>query len=205
MGSPYIQMRSGRYYHYGSDANFVSVKDIADHLSKINRFAGATSEFYSVAQHSVFVSELVEDDGGDAETIKRALFHDAHEALMSDLPTPFHRYVVSKMKTFVLERYGEITDFDAIKITKDEMDRDIFRSIGLSAATPLDQKQAIKRADNIALVTEAAQLVNSSAHWLREVGVEASTRVLIPLSPEAAKHDFLRRYREIESKNYEAA
>src|SRR5271157_4777165 len=41
----------------------VSINDIAAHLSKICRFAGATTQFYSVAQHSVLVSQALKKYG----------------------------------------------------------------------------------------------------------------------------------------------
>jgi 5'-deoxynucleotidase YfbR-like HD superfamily hydrolase len=47
---------------------------------------------YSVAQHSVIVSELVEQRGGDAEDAFAALMHDATEAYLGDMPHPLkHR------------------------------------------------------------------------------------------------------------------
>jgi uncharacterized protein len=45
---------------------------------------------YSVAQHSVIVSELVERRGG-AEDAFAALMHDATEAYLGDMPHPIKR------------------------------------------------------------------------------------------------------------------
>ncbi len=53
----------------------VSIKVIATVLSRIPRFGGHTKEFYSVAQHSVLVANLVHDS-----MAPYALLHDAHEA-----------------------------------------------------------------------------------------------------------------------------
>jgi hypothetical protein len=41
--------------------------------------------FYSVAQHSVIVSRVVEERGGDVEDIFAALMHDAGEAYLGDM------------------------------------------------------------------------------------------------------------------------
>lgn len=57
-----------------------NISDIAIGLSNTCRFAGQIMPFYSVAQHSVLVSQLVPD-----ESRARALMHDASEAYMSDL------------------------------------------------------------------------------------------------------------------------
>jgi hypothetical protein len=70
----------------------VRVSDILDGISKICRFNGQVSEFYSVAEHSVLVSriaELLDDE----EAVIPALFHDAHEAYSGDIPTPHKRMV----------------------------------------------------------------------------------------------------------------
>lgn len=54
--------------------------DIAHHLSMVCRFGGAVRRFYSVADHSIYVSRLVETPG--------ALLHDATEAYLGDVIKP---------------------------------------------------------------------------------------------------------------------
>lgn len=76
----------------------ICFSDIARCLSRLCRFTGATSQFYSVAQHSVLVAALVkevlDDDGDDDQTVEywdqilAALFHDAEEAYTNDLNGP---------------------------------------------------------------------------------------------------------------------
>lgn len=61
----------------------ISIHDIASALSKICRFGGQTSNFYSVAQHSVLVCKLA------PESLKKAaLMHDATEAYLGDVIKP---------------------------------------------------------------------------------------------------------------------
>lgn len=63
------------------------LEDIAHALSNTCRFAGHCNEFYSVAEHSVLVSLLMEKlDLGDPMV---GLMHDGHEAYLSDVPSPF--------------------------------------------------------------------------------------------------------------------
>src|SRR6185503_5589264 len=88
----------GREYHAGAvpstplgelDASFWGA---ARPLANLSRFGGHTRAFYSVAQHSVIVSQLVEERGGDAEDAFAALMHDATEAYLGDMPHPIkHR------------------------------------------------------------------------------------------------------------------
>ena len=63
------------------------IDDIAHALSNTCRYAGHCSEFYSVAEHSVLVSHLMEElQLGDPFL---GLMHDGHEAYLSDVPSPF--------------------------------------------------------------------------------------------------------------------
>ena len=66
----------------------IDFMDIAHALSNQCRFSGHTKFFYSVAQHSVHVSEEVEAMGVMLEIQMLALFHDASEAYLCDMPTP---------------------------------------------------------------------------------------------------------------------
>ena len=79
-----ILLRSGVYFNFLTPHECAfTVDDIAHGLSQTCRFTGQTSEFYSVAQHSVIVSHLVEPPHQLG-----ALFHDASEAMMGDIIRP---------------------------------------------------------------------------------------------------------------------
>lgn len=67
-------------YHPTED--MISLQDISGALSKICRFGGHTTRFYSVAQHSVLVAALCK------ECPKEALMHDASEAYLGDVIKP---------------------------------------------------------------------------------------------------------------------
>jgi hypothetical protein len=66
----------------------VRVRDIAHHLSHLCRFTGGVSAFYSVAEHAVAVSHLVERETGDPWVILKALHHDSTEAYLGDVSKP---------------------------------------------------------------------------------------------------------------------
>lgn len=75
------------------DSNAWDIEDIAVGLARQCRYNGQypmEKGFYSVAEHSVILSEFVEDAmGPDREACLYALMHDASEAYLSDIITPF--------------------------------------------------------------------------------------------------------------------
>ena len=82
--SPTVQTVDGYYLslEHPNPEN-LSIFAIAHALSNICRFTGHTSEFYSVAQHSVAVSYLVPPYLAD-----EGLMHDAAEAVLGDVSSP---------------------------------------------------------------------------------------------------------------------
>lgn len=70
------------------DSSMIHIDDISNALSKINRFGGHTSAFYSVAQHSVLVAHMAPD-----HLKKAALLHDAAEAYLGDVIAPL-KYIL---------------------------------------------------------------------------------------------------------------
>ena len=90
---PYLQTVSGRWVNpFDPDAAQLDAGDIARALANQCRFGGHTRVFYSVAQHCVIVSRVVEERGGDVEDVFAALMHDAGEAYLGDMPHPLkHR------------------------------------------------------------------------------------------------------------------
>lgn len=83
------------------------IEDIAHALSNICRFSGNTSEFYSVAEHCVRATYLVEE-----QFKLETLLHDACEAYLGDVPTPVkrlcHGYMLIEDKFYkaIAERFG---------------------------------------------------------------------------------------------------
>lgn len=68
------------------DAADINLIDIASGLSKVCRYSGQRPKFISVAEHSVYVSRHV-----PKRLAMHALFHDAAEAYMGDVPSPIKK------------------------------------------------------------------------------------------------------------------
>jgi uncharacterized protein len=82
--------------HSGKYINILDVKpddfiieDIAHGLSNVCRFAGHTPKFYSVAEHSIAVAHMC-----SRENKLAGLLHDASEAYLGDIPSPYKKHIV---------------------------------------------------------------------------------------------------------------
>jgi len=72
----------------------ICIEDIAHALSFIPRFGGHTQVFYSVAQHSLYVSDLIRRHHPDDFLLQlQGLMHDAAEAYLMDLPSPIKHHM----------------------------------------------------------------------------------------------------------------
>lgn len=81
----HIMTYTGVYFDaFNPDPAKILLADIAHALSQQPRYAGHLPHFYSVAQHSIYVSSLL------PPWLRVAgLLHDAAEAYLCDIPAPF--------------------------------------------------------------------------------------------------------------------
>jgi hypothetical protein len=178
--TPNILTYQGRYFDFlDPQVKDVSIIDIATALSRICRFTGHTSCFYSVAQHSVSVSRIV-----PPEFALQGLLHDAAEAYLGDVSTP--------LKQLIPE----------YKVIEHRVERVICRAFDLPF--PLDP--SIKQADLRMLVTEKRDLMprvlmrsseTDEVAWFPFAGVEPLEESVYPVCPSKAKRMFLDRYAEL--------
>jgi hypothetical protein len=83
-----------RFDVFDPDPADVRLADIAAGLAHTCRFGGHPRRFYSVAEHSLHVSEELEGRGGDDPRLGLlGLLHDAGEAYVGDVPRPVKRRV----------------------------------------------------------------------------------------------------------------
>ncbi|MCE9891499.1 HD family hydrolase [Citrobacter portucalensis] len=169
----YIQTLSGKKFNYlTATIDDINVEDIATALSNICRFAGHLPEFYSVAQHSVLVSQIV-----PPEFAFEALMHDAAEAYCQDIPAPLKALLpdYQRMETYV--------------------DGLIRFKFGIS----LEQAAVVKYADLTMLATERRDLeIDDGSKWEILEGIPCSDLVqVIPLRPGQAYGLFMNRFNEL--------
>jgi 5'-deoxynucleotidase YfbR-like HD superfamily hydrolase len=145
-GTPYV-LGSQRF------EQAVKVTDIANALAKINRFTGHTWEPYSVAKHSVFVSELLDVD---PLTALYGLAHDAHEAVISDQNSPY-KWTVRDLLT---KHFGPEAA-ELVKGIEDAADEACHIAMGLEWPVPEEIAKLVKRADIVAAATEQRDLMPS--------------------------------------------
>lgn len=144
----------------------VCIVDIAHALANICRYAGHSTRFYSVAEHSVLVSRYV-----PSEFAMWGLLHDAAEAYISDLPSP--------VKCLLPE-------FQELELA---IERTIAARFNLSFPMPPE----VKIVDTAILADESAQIMSAPPEaWLLP---QAALGVVIEgWSPEEARRRFLERY-----------
>ena len=174
----------GHYFRTYTDRNVdlfdpktseISIFDIARSLSQLCRFLGHTTRFYSVAQHSILVSQLVPD-----EDALWGLLHDASEAYTGDLPRPFknlpemlqYRIAEGRLMVTICDRYS----------LRPEMPR------------------SVELADRAMLATEFRDVTTKSdLDWIKnECGLAPLPNLKIePWLPKVAETRFLGRFTEL--------
>jgi hypothetical protein len=158
--SHFIHTASGGEFHYGKPFADIRIRDVAHHLSHENRFCGATTLPYSVAQHSLMVERLVRvhPQGGEHKRNLRlyALLHDAHEGFMGDAPTPFQKWFAEEFCNGV----------DLIELAKQELDKQILPRLGVQLPLDSTDRLVAKECDRYAFVLEARQLFWELPTWL---------------------------------------
>ena len=167
----WILTASGRRFDVDSPrAADVHAEDLAHALAHLCRFAGHTRVHYSVAQHSLLVSELVPEDLALA-----GLLHDAGEAYLGDVVGP----VARRLPTFRALERGILAAVAA--------------RFGLRPERFHDAR--VRHADRVALLTERRDLLPPSPiPWEEDLGgVRPDPRAIAPMLPVQARAAFTAR------------
>ena len=146
---------------YAPKADQIDPRDISHALAHLCRFNGHCREFYSVAQHSCLVADLVPEQHKLA-----ALLHDATEAYVGDMVRPLK----------------------ALMHTYQDVEKLIWEQICSCFALEADLPDEVHHADLIALATERRDLMPPDpAIWQWLVGIEPSDDIIRPWSPLEAR------------------
>ena len=155
MNDAWIQSASGRVIDFDDiDPTQIRTVDIAHSLSRINRYLGHTRTPYTVAEHCVRVSWLIEEWGHDRQMQLRGLLHDAAEAYVGDTTAPVKRWI--RRQTYALD------------VLEERIERAILTRFGIAhmrSNPPLPMAEVermhaiVKRADLVMLATEYRDLV----------------------------------------------
>jgi 5'-deoxynucleotidase YfbR-like HD superfamily hydrolase len=187
----------------GADLSFddpkphqIKLKDIITSLSHQYRFAGHGKLNYTVAQHSVFVADLIatrpilwKDIKQSKKTlqdaIKYGLIHDFHETYTGDINSNV-KQVFRNANDNILEKLEE------------RLDRAMFKRFEMEYPPSDAVKKVVKRADKLALYVEGGVMLRNptklTKSWqntvdkIREYGVldEEPNIVLCPLQSDSA-------------------
>lgn len=162
--------------------------DIADGLSRLPRYAGATPQFLSVAEHLVRTSKLAEGMGEGPEAQLVALLLDGHEAFgLGDVARPTRDAIVKLMKYGL----GANTVFllsDPFTRWKDIMDSAIRQMAGIARGTWEELHPVVYE-----MKTEVARVEQD---WRK---TESQTQ-LQPMTMIEAATAWLTRYNELQDK-----
>jgi len=150
----------------------IRLVDIAHGLAYTCRYNGHCNIFYSVAEHSIIISEQIPNEKPEEQLF--ALLHDASEAYISDIPRPLKPY---------LDGYSRI---------ERNIENTIDKFFGLTDVSKVETK----RLDKAILADEKEQVMGiAPADWFLEnppLGITISG-----WPPEPAYRRFLQRYYDI--------
>lgn len=173
----WIQTYTGRKFDLlDPQPDMICIEDIAHALSNVCRYTGHCKEFYSVAQHSVYVS------GNVAQQHKlQALLHDATEAYVTDVSRPLKQ---------LLPAYKQI-------------EARVWRVIAARFGLPEELAPEVKAADNLLLMTERESLMAVKPElWAPELEAIKPLPVRIHgWDPRVAESRFTRAFNRLRAAN----
>ena len=163
----WFQLQSGKaFWPFDPRPEDFQINDIAHSLSLVCRFGGHCKQFYSVAQHSVIVSQIVPD-----EHRLEGLMHDACEAYLGDMVKPL--------------KIG-MHDFE-------KLEDSLYEIIAEKYGFPKHKTDPVRYADGVLLATEARDLMTPSdviwGKWINQF--KPLERKIYPCSPINAEVGFI--------------
>lgn len=175
----YITTHSGGCFVFEHpDPESILIEDIAHALSNICRYTGHVDKFYSVAEHSVRVSHMVDEEYGRRFALE-GLLHDAAEAYVTDVNKP--------LKMLLGEPYKRLESI-------------AMGAIAAKFGIPAEKSEAVAYCDGALYLTERRDLFGplKPGFTLTHHQEKKPCRyTIVPWSPTQAKQQFLQRYMEV--------
>ena len=154
----------------------VRIFDIAHATGMKCRYTGQCHQFYSVAQHAVFVSEIMEAMKCSIEEQFIGLMHDAQEAYLPDVASPIK---------------GHLPGYREIELRLEAV-------IAQAFAFEFPHPKVVKVADAEAFKHEYRQIMPELMWWKGDPP-KYKWAELEPWDPEFAREKFLQRFRRLNS------
>lgn len=182
---PWLQTHSGlRYYPLAPRSEDVFLGDIAHSLSQICRYGGHSQHHYSVAQHSVLVSEEV-----FSAAALPALLHDAAEAYVGDWPRPLkHPGSFDPRGEAAAAWYRDVEERNMVAV---------YTAFGIPLPLTDDVADEIARVDTQILLDEADAVMGGQAFPWGIQGEPLGIPRIYPYASGVAETVFLARFRQL--------
>lgn len=168
------------------DENLILLEDAAWAISRINRYSGhtITKVPYSVAQHCVFVANMIWNEIHDPRLALFGLLHDTAEAYISDIPSPIKR--IPELKAVLDPIENRLLDI-------------LYRKY-IGSTPTVDDQPVIKKYDHRALLIEAHNFMASRGkNWYgsesANIGFIELQNFPPPVESTKAYQDFMDHYK----------
>lgn len=162
----------------------IDINDIAHNLGMQCRYSGAVRDFYSVGQHAVLVSRLLEAEGFDLQTQWDGLHHDDPEYLLQDMARPLKEHPVLGA---------------AYREEEEKIYAVIAKVFGLSNP----ENPNVKIMDTRILLSERRCLLPRESFGKWSPGIEACIDpgiVIKSWTPRRAEREYLLRYEQLQAR-----
>lgn len=185
----WIQTFTGLFWPLNPQHDHVRLDDIAHALSLINRFNGHAREPYSIAQHSVLVSKLVERMGGEPMLQMVALHEASDKAYLGDGYTVVDRCLWLSPPDGSRKTYFQI---------RGAVHTAICHAFGITEYRRLSEGAlaVLALAKSILLHSEARDLIPPIQPWFNRPP-ELLAEIIEPADWKQAKVDFIFRHHEL--------
>ncbi len=165
----------------------IYVEDLAHMLANTNRYAGACTKPYSVAQHCVHVAEylkahvglaplgIAERAGVEDVIVKWGLLHDASEAYVSDICGPIKPFIVG---------YKEV-------------EQQLLVAVAQRFGLPWPMHAFVKYADKAVFAAERTQVMPRIDWWTLHPDHPVADMEILPWHWFEAKERYLQMFEEL--------